>query len=378
MFKYTLLDKFIDEHAHLPEQGSDEWKQLRKGFVGGSEIATVLKQNKYKSINKFVLEKLGFSPFVGNVITHWGNVFEEVIRQHCEQVFTCEIKETGSIPYHRGVLSYSPDGLAVVPTVSLRKHIDQISNINKQCPTQLVLFEFKCPHSRAPNYEIPDHYLPQVNIGMNIISMMEMAIFVQATFRRCSFEQLRYDTTHNPHGHFKQADTSAPPVECGFMIIYADEGSDYVDGLVDALSENGDTIIDNDVIDIGTINDTPLFEEVLGGYVNHTFKIDYSIRALFEQSVFERDRYSIDMYNKSLQFRMHKKLEQRIAKLDNIIGVLPFKLLNVFMTPVSKNATYIEETDAYEKASKVLSCISDHCEMDDKAAISKSVRRYKL
>ena len=377
MFKYTLLDDFIKKNAHLPEQGSDEWKQLRIGFVGGSEIATVLKQNKYKSINKFVLEKLGFSPFVGNVVTHWGNVFEEVIRQHCEQAFTCEIKETGSIPYHRGVLSYSPDGLAVVPMVCLRKYAD-LTNIDKKCSTQLVLFEFKCPHSRAPSYEIPDHYLPQVNIGMNIIPMMEMAIFVQATFRRCSFEQLRYDTTHNPYGHFKGADISAPPVECGFMIIYADEGSDYIDGLVDALEENGDIMIDNGIVDIGTINDTPLFEEVLGGYVNHTFKIDYSVRALFDQSVFGRDRYSIDMYNKSLQFRMRKKLEQRISKLSNIIGVLPFKLLNVFMTPVSKNATYIEETGAYEKASKVLSCIEDHRDMDDKAAISKSVRQYKL
>lgn len=74
-------------------------------------------------------------------------------------------------------------------------------NLNPGCPAQLVLFEFKCPHSRVATNEIPSYYLPQVSIGMNIIDIMETAVFVQATFRRCSFDQLRYNTLHNSYGH---------------------------------------------------------------------------------------------------------------------------------------------------------------------------------
>ena len=378
MFKYAVLDKFIASNAHLPEQGTDEWKRLRHGFIGGSEIATLLKKNKYKSPTKLVLEKLGFNPFVGNVITHWGNVFEEFIRQHCEEIFLCSIKETGSIPYDKGSLSYSPDGLAVVPTGSLRKQFGVLEGIDMKCPTQLVLFEFKCPHTRIPDNNIPEHYLPQVSIGMNIIDIMETAVFVQAVFRRCSFDQLRYDTTHNPYGHFKRADTSAAPIECGFMIFYSDEQDDYADGLIEAMTENGDIIEDTDIVDIGSINDPGLLEEILGGYVKKTFKIDYTTRMLYTPSVFERDSYTIDMYNKSMQFRLRKKLYQRINDLPNIIGVLPFKLLSVYMTPVQKNATYIEDTDAHTKAIKALQCIEDHRGMDDRAVVMKSVRKYKL
>jgi len=207
MFNYKLLDAFINQYKDLPEQGTDAWKQLRINFIGGSEIATVIKQNKHKTVNKLILEKLGFDRFTGNVVTYWGNVFEEIIRQHCEEVFTCTIKETGSIPYKHGILSYSPDGLAVVPTISLINKLGNVKNIDKTAATQLVLFEFKCPHSRIATDEIPEYYLPQVSIGMNIIDIMQTAVFVQATFRRCAFTDLCYNTKHNGYGHFKKADT---------------------------------------------------------------------------------------------------------------------------------------------------------------------------
>jgi YqaJ-like viral recombinase domain len=380
MFKYQVLNEFIKKYSHLPEQGTDEWKALRKGFIGGSEVSTILKQNKNKTVSKLILEKLGFDPFKGNAITYWGNVFEEVIRQHCEEIFKCSIRETGSIPYKHGKLSYSPDGLAVVPTIQLQKVLGTLTDdIDETSPTQLVLFEFKCPHTRVPTADIPEYYLPQVSIGMNIIDIMETSVFVQATFRRCSFDQLAYNTNHNGWGHFKKADVSSPPIECGFMIIYADEFNDYHEGLVEAMIEGGSAKhAYNDIVDIGSMTDTSLVEEVFGNCVNKTFKIDYSVRVMYEQRIFDESEYTKQLYDEAMQYRMKETLKGKLEDIPNIIGVMPFKMLNVHITPVAKNPTYIEDTDAHNKADLVLQCIEDHRGIDDKATAQKSIRRYKL
>ncbi len=384
MFKYKQLDHFIEKYKHLPAQGSAEWKSIRENFIGGSEVATILKQNKNKSINKLILEKLGFDKFHGNLITHWGNVFEEMIRLHCEEVFSCTIKETGSIPYEHGSLSYSPDGLAVVPTTKLIQNFGSLApGLDPNSPAQLVLFEFKCPHSRIPTNEIPEHYQPQVNIGMNIIDIMETAIFVQATYRRCSFDVLRYNTHHNGYGHFKKADITNPPIEYGFMTIYSNEEEAYHQDLKEALTEFCDAseiYLNNGqvILDIGSVTETAVLEEIFGNCVKKIFQIDYCFRQTYNKEVFNREQYVIEMYDQSLQFRAMEKLQQQTEKHKNIIGILPFKLLNVYMTPVAKNPEYIKETDAHIKAINVLQCINDHRHIDNKSDASKSIRKYKL
>ncbi len=378
MFKYQLLKKFIDTNAGLPEQGTDEWKKLRLNFIGGSEIASVIKQNKNKSTNKLIMDKLGFDRFTGNVVTHWGNVFEENIRRYCEDVFMCSIKETGSIPFKHGILSYSPDGLAVVPTLSLQSNLGMVEGIDTTSPTQLVLFEFKCPHSRIASDEIPEYYLPQVNIGMNIIDIMETAVFVQATYRRCRFEDLMYNTAHNNYGHFKRPDISKNPVECGFMIIYSEEDDDVYRDMMESIDDVCEYSTVDDVMDMGTLYESSIFEEIMGNCVNHTFKVDYSIRMTYHQRIFSERSYTRELYNKDMQISMMRCLNEKLSSLPNVVGVLPFKLLSVHTTSVPKNPKYIQDTDAFNRAKQVLQCIEDHRGMDNKAEVMKSVRRYKL
>jgi hypothetical protein len=384
MRKHKLLEEFIRQYDHLPNQGTDEWKELRKDFIGGSEISTVLKQNKNKTVNKLILEKLGFKPFVGNVITHWGNVFEEFIRLHCEERFACTIRETGSIPYKNGYLSYSPDGLAVVPSHKLKEELGCVDPKSETSdPSKLVLFEFKCPHSRVATTDIPEHYLPQVSIGMNIIDIMETAIFVQATYRRCAFSELRYDTTHNPIGHFKRADTSDTPVEYGFMVVYANEPSEFIDNLVESLIEIGNAeeihlLNGHALVDVGTMNHSGLLEEVLGKCVNKTFSIDYCFRQRYIPSVFGRGEYVTGLYNKSIEYQARKILRRQTETHNTIVCVIPFKLLNVHLTLVEKNPRYIEDSNAHSRAKCVLECIDAHRGLVNEAEVAKSVRRCKL
>jgi len=383
MLKYKSLNEFVARYKHLPEQGTDEWKLLRKDFIGGSEIASVLKQNKSKSTNKLIMGKLGFDEFRGNVVTHWGNVFEELIRLHCEELFTCSIRETGSIPYEDGHLSYSPDGLAVVSTNSFVNVFGNLTpGLNPKEPAHLTLFEFKCPHSRIASTEIPIHYLPQVNIGMNIIDIMETAIFVQATYRRCTFDSLMYNATHNKCGHYIPYTITDPPIECGFMTIYGKEDDDYTELIrdIEELGEARDVLIDNDhsVFDLGSIYSKDVLEEVLGKCVSKTLNVDYCFRHTYAKRTFKSDGYVQDMHNASLQFQAMRVLKDQTKKHKNIICIMPFKMLTLHLTQVSKNKNYITETDAHAKAGAVLKCIENHRGMLDKNVVQKSVRSCKL
>ena len=379
--KINSLNEFIASYSHLPEQGTDEWKLLRKNFIGGSEVSTILKQNKNKTTNKLVLEKLGFDKFTGNTITHWGNIFEELIRRYCENTFKCSILETGSIPYKKGFLSYSPDGLSVISTNTLLKFFSKEDlNINTEDDSQLVLFEFKCPHSRIATHEVPEHYFPQVSIGMNIINIMETAIFVQAIFRRCSYTQLKYNTHHNGYGHFKQAVIESNPIDCGYMLLYSDEEMEYTQ-ILNEIGETPGIIIDHDeVLDLGMLDDKYLLEEILGKCVSKEISIDYCFNYSYNQTVFKDKLYLREMYDTSLQYRANTQLKQMITKYSNkfIIGIIPYKLLSVYNTAVKKDHDYIDSTNAHNKAREVIDCINEHRGIDDRATVAKLVRKYKL
>ena len=381
--KLSLLQNFIQQHEHLPEQGSDEWKVQRLNRIGGSEIASVLKQNKNKSVNKLIMEKLNFDKFTGNVITCWGNVFEELIRLYTEEIFKCSIKETGSIPYELGYLSYSPDGVSIVSNSNLEQHInlDQFG-LNESEKEFLTLFEFKCPHSRIPSHEIPIHYKPQITIGMNIINIMEVGVFIQAVYRRCAFADIMYNSLHNGFGHFKRAEVSGNPLEVGFMVMYCEDES-YANDLVEYLRSDRRTqfIGDHEIVDIGSIYNAESFEEIMMSCVSKQIKVDYIFRNKYVDRVFAADGMTQAFYNISLQHRATTALNQAIDKYgDTIIGILPYKLLDIYITPVQKEPEYITTSGALVKAKKVIDCINDHREIGDtdKTSVSKSVRSYKL
>jgi len=379
--KLDTLKAFLSAHAHLPEQGSDEWKKQRLNRIGGSELSTVLKQNKNKSVNKLIMEKLNFDPFTGSVVTYWGNVFEELIRLYTEEIFNCSVYETGSIPYDKGYLSYSPDGVGVVSKQAIRKYLNLSKmGLDRTHQEYLTLFEFKCPHSRVPDYNIPEHYRPQITVGMNIIDIMEVGVFIQAVYRRCTFKDIAYNHAHNGSGHFKRASTEGIPKETGFMVMHCDDTA-YANDLIEYLNNDSRNRFINNVVDIASIYDSEVFEEIMKECVTKRIKIDYTYREKYNQKVFKADGMTQAFYNTSLQYRATNALQRAIDKHGNtIIGILPFKLLDVFITPVAKNPTYIETSDAMAKAKKVIDCINDHRKIGGtvKTEVAKSVRAYKL
>lgn len=216
--KSDQLDIFRDFFRYLPPQGSAAWRKQRQGAavrpptIGGSEIHKIVRgtPSEKKELYK---EKLGLSAFRGNMYTQWGNLFEPMIQLFCDKLYQSTTYETGSIPGLRDsdgnvIQSYSPDGVGIMTAKNYleitnafngRKTKSQdIEELLQACTPPGVanergeiinLLEFKCPPTRLPDGKVPKQYYSQPRTGACTIDIVDTCLFVDAAFRRCSYEQ---------------------------------------------------------------------------------------------------------------------------------------------------------------------------------------------
>jgi len=241
------LNELINYYEYLPKQGTEQWLKLRIHTVGGSEMATVLGENKYQKLKDFVGAKLGIEEykFAGNLATRWGKMFEPAFRQYVEFLFNNSIHESGSIPGYQenGIVlqSYSPDGIGIASCERIAELIDinseqyfgtkasyepQFRNLVskfKKSKQMTILYEFKCPLRSGLDGRVPDHYISQPLTGLCTIPITHMAIFMQGVYRRCSIQDFLpnpdYDTAFHCSGYAPQQ-TFTNPLLLGFIGIY--------------------------------------------------------------------------------------------------------------------------------------------------------------
>lgn len=179
------LDDWISEkEKNGVKQHDEEWFQRRIYTIGGSSIAVIMGKNPYSSIQRIIGERIGMYKFIGNIKTQWGTLFEKVIKQYVEIDRRCEIRGEDLFIEGPPGTSYSPDGLTI---------------LENESASEIVLVEFKCPYSRIPSGSIPEYYIPQIKMGLDLLNLPTMGLFVEGVFRRCSWEDLgnnpRYDRT---------------------------------------------------------------------------------------------------------------------------------------------------------------------------------------
>lgn len=203
--KLEIVKKWIDTWKHLDPQGSPGWLAKRPKECGGSELHTLL-----TNPSAFVAGKIGFTSVPNMLSMRWGTMFEPIIRSITMILFKTPIYEAGSIPSAEvDRKTYSMDGIGVVDFLN-----------NGVRTPQTTLFEYKGLISReSKEGEVYPGYIPQVLSGMSDLVLPECAIYVEATFRLCKFEDLGPTKTHNLQLHKKQSDKSV--LTCGFIGVYA-------------------------------------------------------------------------------------------------------------------------------------------------------------
>jgi hypothetical protein len=240
------LQFFLEFYEHLPPQGSPAWEKGRTGF-GGSDIGGLIGVDRFKNRKQIYSSKLGMSSFKGNTATRWGNLFEDVLFGVTDRVFSIVSHETGSIPGIRNasgdvIQSYSPDRVASIPLktfVRAVKYMGSVSNISVagKVPKKqklIVLMEGKCPITRVPNGVVPKQYTLQPQLGAFTIPIVDICLFVDGMFRKCSVQQFglsgEYDTS------FHKADVSDDVLVAGFIGFYEDAEVDTLSNLKNSKS----------------------------------------------------------------------------------------------------------------------------------------------
>ena len=342
--KDYVLNSFVYNHKDLPKQGSKEWLDNKKFVIGGSEISIILNKNPYQKTADLVKSHLNIKPFNKNLAIHWGNIFEDIIKIYLNKLLKCEIIETGSIPHHTNKhISYSPDGISIVKT----RLLEQLINIDKIKEHYLtVLFEFKCPLSRLPQEnKIPDYYIDQPRLGLHTIPLCDIAVFVEAVFRICSYEQLALTGSFSKSIH---KDLTVYEQECmnGCLILYYSN--------IDSNILNNEELDDEDMetfknlCSISKLADKitksyPKAQNKQHGYfdIGQTdyFTLSDVIKNTVENKLFVMDKTLLNLdLNDSviLQTRIIKQVDMLKKESKTIFAIIPYKLMKIFSNSVAK------------------------------------------
>lgn len=151
------VQELIDLDKDGPVQKSEGWFALRRDCLTASALATALGVNKYEKPEGLILTKCGHNEFKGNEATRHGEKYEDEARILYEEEYDEVVHELGIIPHPvLKFLAGSPDGV----TESGR------------------LVEIKCPMARRIEADVPEHYMPQLQLLMEILDL-DVCDFIQ-------------------------------------------------------------------------------------------------------------------------------------------------------------------------------------------------------
>ena len=323
--------ELLEKNSRGPLQGSVEWYKIRqkgsraRGNIGGSDIATLLGKNKYKSRRKLMLEKQGkLKPIsLDDKLDVWfGSLFEEVAVMSYEHKYKTKIfcKNICVIqPCGLEYFMFSPDGVTTLPQLKdgIVNDYRDINNLDTDCSYAPVLIEIKCPMSRplTKDGNVPEHYMPQMQAGMMSIPLVKHCIFIDNQIRVCSWEDLdKRDGTFNRRSLHSRCNLpeDARPIHRG--VIYVKKAPSYLTKFLDIVDINGKKLFD-----FGTAS-YKTFTKLLVSIKKGEIEVEYSeiIRNKYDKNI----------------------LNDKLINQD-ITGIVSWKLFNASYTLVHRDDTMV-------------------------------------
>jgi putative phage-type endonuclease len=141
------------------DQRSPEWLALRENMLTASDVASALGHNRYERPDDLLRKKVLKTAWAGNAATAHGTLLEPVARDLYDARYGKKSHEIGLVQhpkYH--FLGGSADGIT----------------------EDGMLIEIKCPLTRKIEDKVPKHYLPQIQLLLEILD-----------FEDCDFIQYR-------------------------------------------------------------------------------------------------------------------------------------------------------------------------------------------
>nr|CAA50817.1 unnamed protein product [African swine fever virus] len=190
------METFVRLFKDSPQQRSNAWHATRRTQVGGSDLASILGLNPYKSYYITLAEKANlFKKNLNHAACSWGTLFERVSKDLLE--LFCQTTVIGDNIHIDGTYlgypghSNSPDGFCHL-TLGYTQQSWEIKTIfndvcyetTKRIP---VLVEIKSPFNRKIKNSVPSYYMPQIQSGLafhrlSLWASMSRPCFVCAAF----------------------------------------------------------------------------------------------------------------------------------------------------------------------------------------------------
>jgi putative phage-type endonuclease len=165
------------------EQRSDEWLALRENMLTASDVASALGHNRYEKPDDLLAKKVLKKAWAGNAATAHGTLLEPVARDLYDARTGRKTHEIGLVQHPKyPFLGGSADGIT----------------------EDGLLVEIKCPLTRKIEDKVPVHYLPQIQLLLEILD-----------FEDCDFVQYRPATTKTvkTKGPCEESGNAPRPVE---------------------------------------------------------------------------------------------------------------------------------------------------------------------
>jgi putative phage-type endonuclease len=152
-FQQRLLDRVQELlAAEYAEQRSKEWLELRENMITASDVASAIGENRYESPETFIKKKVLKTQWAGNAATAHGTLLEPVARDMYDAKFNKKTHEIGIVRHPKySWLGGSPDGIT----------------------EDGLLVEIKCPLTRKIEAKVPKHYMPQIQLLLEITDLEE-------------------------------------------------------------------------------------------------------------------------------------------------------------------------------------------------------------
>lgn len=391
MNKTEILYNFIENNKHLPEQGSQEWLKSRGETIGGSEISTVLGINPYQNIKKLIFQKTGLTKFNKSAPLWFGNIMEYILQQYTEMVFNTKIYETGAIKYSKSnYLKYSPDGIAVI-NIDYIKHLfsqEEIENfihnkskfdnkLEQNKNELIILFEFKNPYMRRLKQGIvPEYYIPQPEMGLNVIDICEVSIFIEAIYRFCSYEDIvNQNNKYNTRYHFDKQRYYNDPIAYGAFSLYYDNKTNKSKHFIKTIEMLIEYLQDNKLPnnDLSSIKNYKIINMIMENIIDYKdIKIKYHNNLFINKKEDKNNLFK--KYNNINMFK--NEIKNNKFNVDNslvYLGNFCFKLFDININPIFKKENMFDEEllTKIEKIIKIIKECNNFSDQDDKKKIIK-------
>jgi putative phage-type endonuclease len=168
------------------DQRSPEWLALRETMLTASDVASAIGHNHYERPDDLLRKKVLKTAWAGNAATAHGTLLEPVARDIYDERHGKKSHEIGLVQHPKyPFLGGSADGIT----------------------EDGILIEIKCPLTRKIEDKVPKHYLPQIQLLLEIID-----------FEDCDFIQYRPATTKLVVPFGPRTENGAPPDQVTVII----------------------------------------------------------------------------------------------------------------------------------------------------------------